>query len=159
MDLGAIVLCGGQSRRMGRPKAWLPFGPEVLLQRVVRLVGEAVGPIVVVAGPGQDLPGLPAAVRVVRDGLGGRGPLHGMAAGLDAMDEGVTFVYTTATDVPFLVPRWIARLADLIGDADLAIPRADGHLQPLASVYRRETTLPAVRAALPERADSAPPTS
>jgi len=32
MTLGAVVLCGGQSRRMGRPKAWLPFGPELLLQ-------------------------------------------------------------------------------------------------------------------------------
>ena len=43
MDLGAIVLCGGRSRRMGGPKAWLPFGPERLLQRVVRLAGKAVG--------------------------------------------------------------------------------------------------------------------
>ena len=59
-DVGAIVLCGGMSRRMGRPKAWLPFGPdEVMLQRVVRLVREVVGPVVVVAAPEQELPMLP----------------------------------------------------------------------------------------------------
>ena len=61
MELGAVVLCGGQSRRMGQPKAWLQFGPERLLQRVVRLVGSGIGdgPIVVVAAPGQDCPPLP----------------------------------------------------------------------------------------------------
>ena len=75
MDVGAIVLCGGESRRMGRPKAWLPFGPERLLQRVVRIVGEAAGPVVVVAAAGQDLPTLPAGVAVVFDEVSGRGPL------------------------------------------------------------------------------------
>src|SRR5438045_3266596 len=43
---GAVVLCGGRSRRMGRPKAWLPFGDEALLQRVVRRVGAAARPVV-----------------------------------------------------------------------------------------------------------------
>ena len=65
MNLGAVVLCGGESRRMGRPKAWLPFGPELMLQRVVRLVGTVARPIVVVAAPGQDLPELPAGVSIV----------------------------------------------------------------------------------------------
>ena len=37
---GGIVLCGGQSSRMGRPKAWLPFGDELMLPRVVRLLGD-----------------------------------------------------------------------------------------------------------------------
>ena len=56
MRSGAVVLCGGESRRMGRPKAWLEFGKEVMLERVVRLVSTVAWPIVVVAAPGQDLP-------------------------------------------------------------------------------------------------------
>ena len=76
MRTGGIVLCGGQSRRMGRPKAWLPFGPERLLQRVVRLVSTAADPVAVVAAPGQDLPELPRSVVVARDPVSGRGPLH-----------------------------------------------------------------------------------
>ena len=28
--VGGIVLCGGQSTRMGRPKAWLPFAGELM---------------------------------------------------------------------------------------------------------------------------------
>jgi molybdenum cofactor guanylyltransferase len=148
MNLGAIVVCGGRSSRMGRPKAWLPFGLERMLQRVVRLVGTVAAPIVVVAAPGQDLPELPSTVLVVRDAVEGRGPLQGLSAGLGAMGEDVTFAYATATDVPFLKPAWIGRLAELIGDDDLAIPEAEGFLQPLSALYRRSTVLPAIRALL-----------
>jgi len=141
--VGAVILCGGESRRMGQPKAWLPFGPERMLQRVVRLVSTVTGPIVVVAAPGQELPALPAAVLVARDPLRGRGPLQGLAAGLAALPDEVELAYATATDVPFLQPAWIDRLVALIGDHDLAIPRCDGFLHPLAALYRRASVLPA----------------
>ena len=67
MNTGGIILCGGKSTRMGSPKAWLPFGPETMLQRVVRLLGTVVSPIVAVAAPEQSLPELPAEVIVTRD--------------------------------------------------------------------------------------------
>jgi molybdopterin-guanine dinucleotide biosynthesis protein A len=135
---------------MGRPKAWLPFGPELMLQRVVRLVGQAAGPVVVVAAPGQDLPELPPGVAVVRDPVSDRGPLQGLAAGLAALPESVELVYATATDVPFLRPAWVARLVELIGDHDLAIPEIGGFLHPLAALYRRATILPAIESLLRE---------
>ncbi|WP_435010073.1 molybdenum cofactor guanylyltransferase [Tundrisphaera lichenicola] len=147
---GAVVLCGGLSRRMGRPKAWLPFGPEFMLQRVVRLVAEAAGPVVVVAAPGQDLPELPRGVAVVRDPVSDRGPLQGLAAGLSALPESVELAYASGTDVPFLQPLWISRLVDLIGDHDLAIPEIGGFLHPLAALYRRATVLPAIQSLLSE---------
>jgi molybdopterin-guanine dinucleotide biosynthesis protein A len=148
--LGAVVLCGGQSRRMGQPKAWLPFGPERLLPRVVRLVGQAVGPVVVVAAPDQELPPLPESVSVARDPVAHRGPLQGLAAGLAALPDSVELAYATATDVPFLEPAWVLRLADLIGPADLAIPHIDGYHHPLAALYRPSAVLPAVTTLLRE---------
>ena len=144
MTVGAIILCGGHSRRMGRPKAWLPFGEETLLQRMVRVVGTAASPIVVVAAPGQELPPLPPGVIVARDPIEGRGPLQGLAAGLEALPEAVDLAFASSTDAPFLRPAWIARLVELIGDHDLAIPVAGGYPQPLAALYRRATVLPAV---------------
>jgi molybdopterin-guanine dinucleotide biosynthesis protein A len=145
----AIVLCGGASKRMGRPKAWLPFGAsEVLLQRAVRLIGEAAGPVVVVAAPEQELPTLPAGVLLVRDPVSHRGPLQGLASGLAAIPEGTEFVYASGTDVPFFKPAWVARLVELIGDHDLAIPHVDGFHHPLAALYRRATILPAVQSLL-----------
>lgn len=135
--LGAVVLCGGHSRRMGRPKAWLPFGDEVLLQRVVRRVAEAASPIVVVASPGQAVPDLPPAVRVVRDPVADRGPLQGIAAGLEALAGTCDDAFASSTDAPFVAPELIRRLAALRrgGALDAAVPRAGGHLHPLCAVY------------------------
>jgi molybdopterin-guanine dinucleotide biosynthesis protein A len=142
--LASVVLCGGESRRMGRSKAWLPFGPERMLPRVVRLVGSVGRSIVVVAAPDQELPELAADILVVRDPITGRGPLQGLAAGFAALADPVDLVYATATDVPFLEPRWIIRLAELIGDHDLAIPFIGEYYHPLAALYRKDAVLPVI---------------
>jgi molybdopterin-guanine dinucleotide biosynthesis protein A len=144
-DPAGIVLCGGKSSRMGRPKAWLPFGPnEVMLQRVVRLVGEAVSFIVVVAAPDQELPPLPDSVVIVRDEVAERGPLQGLSAGLSAVPQGIEFAYATSTDVPFLNPEWIRFLRQQIGTADIAMPFVGGYHQPLSALYRTSAVQPAI---------------
>jgi molybdopterin-guanine dinucleotide biosynthesis protein A len=133
-----IVLCGGQSSRMGKPKAWLPFVGEIMLPRVVRLLGEAVAPVVVVAAPGQDVPELPNGVTVVRDPERGRGPLQGLAAGLEALQGQAGAAYLSSCDVPFLHPAFVRRLIELLGDHTVCVPRVGGYLHPLAAVYRLE---------------------
>ena len=87
MRRGAIVLCGGKSTRMGLPKATMPFGDELMLTRVLRLLDPLVARIVVVAASGQELPPLPENVRLIRDRRPDRGPLEGLAAGLSAIRE------------------------------------------------------------------------
>jgi molybdopterin-guanine dinucleotide biosynthesis protein A len=136
MRVGGVILCGGESKRMGRPKAWLPFGDELTLPRVVRLLGEAVAPLVVVAAPGQDIPPLPADVTVVRDDEKGRGPLQGLAAGLRALDGRADAAYASSCDVPFLRPAFVRRVIDLLGDHHICVPRVGDYHHPLAAVYR-----------------------
>lgn len=121
---------------MGQPKAWLPFGNEVLLQRVVRLLSEVVSPIVVVAAPGQELPQLPPDVLVTRDEREAQGPIGGMAAGFAALRGQVDAVYVSACDVPLLKPDVVRLICDHLGDADIAIPVDGAFPQPLAAVYR-----------------------
>jgi molybdopterin-guanine dinucleotide biosynthesis protein A len=134
--VGGIILCGGLSRRMGHSKAWLPFGAETLLQRVVRLLGEAVTPLVVVAAPDQMLPGLPAGVDVARDEKEGRGPLQGLAAGLAALQGRADAAYVSGCDVPFLKPAFILRIIELLGEAAICVPKVGEYYHPLAAVYR-----------------------
>jgi len=144
MKVGGIVLCGGQSNRMGRAKAWLPFAGELMLPRVVRLMSEAVAPIWVVAAPEQDLPPLPAGVRVVRDEQRGRGPLQGLAAGLAALHEQADAAFASSCDVPFLRPAFVNRMIDLLGYNQICVPRVGEFHHSLAAVYRVEV-LPTVR--------------
>lgn|ERR1019366_6427604 len=136
--VGGIVLCGGQSTRMGRPKAWLPFGSELLLPRVVRLLSEAVSPIVVVAAPDQELPPLPDEVRIVRDAERGRGPLQGLAAGLAALQGDADAAYASSCDVPFLRPAFVRRVIELLGTERICVPRVGAYHHPLAAVYRMD---------------------
>jgi len=132
---------------MGSAKALLPFGPETMLQRMVRLLSTVVSPLVVVAAPAQPLPNLPASVTVTRDEQEGRGPLEGLRAGLKALPGGVEIAYVTSCDVPLLVPGFVQRMVDLLGDHDIAVMEIDGFPHPLSAVYRRRT-LPHVEALL-----------
>jgi molybdopterin-guanine dinucleotide biosynthesis protein A len=128
---------------MGTSKALLPFGPETMLQRVVRLLGTVVSPIVVVTAPGQELPALPADVIVTRDEREGRGPLEGLRAGLKALPANVDAAYVTSCDVPLLVPGFVTEMLELANGFDVAVMEIDGFPHPLSAIYRR-LTLPHV---------------
>jgi molybdopterin-guanine dinucleotide biosynthesis protein A len=134
---------------MGRPKAWLPFGGEIMLARVVRLLRQTASQVVVVAAPEQDVPPLPEDVRIVRDEERGRGPLQGLAAGLSALAGVADCAYLTACDVPFLQPTFVRRLVELLGNHRICVPRVGDFHHPLAAVYRLDV-LPVVNRLLAE---------
>jgi len=137
MNAGAIVLCGGKSTRMGASKALLPFGPETMLQRVVRLLGRVVSPIVVVAAPDQPLPELPPQVIVTRDEREGRGPLEGLRAGLKSLPSTIDGAYVTSCDVPLLEGAFVREMLAFANGYDIAVMEIDGFPHPLSAVYRR----------------------
>ncbi|HTI44214.1 MAG TPA: molybdenum cofactor guanylyltransferase [Vicinamibacterales bacterium] len=146
---GAIVLCGGKSTRMGTPKALLPFGPETMLQRVVRILRGVVSPIVIVGAADQMLPPLDADVIITRDERGERGPLEGLRAGLKALPADVDCAYVTSCDVPLLEPGFVRQMIDFTRGYDVAVVEIDGFAHPLSAVYRR-TVLPYVEELLAE---------
>jgi len=139
MAEAGIVLCGGKSTRMGSSKALLPFGSETMLQRVVRLLGEVVSPMVVVAAVDQEMPALPRDVIIARDEREARGPLEGLRAGLKALPTDVERAYVTSCDVPLLIPNFVRQMLDLSRGYDVAVMEIDGFTHPLSAVYRRAT--------------------
>jgi molybdopterin-guanine dinucleotide biosynthesis protein A len=124
---------------MGRDKACLPFGPELMLQRVVRLVSQVVDPnsVVVVAAAQQVVPPLSNSIKLARDAYPERGPLEGLAAGLRALGETADAIYATSCDVPLLVPGFVEFLFQELGEYWIAVPQDDRYQHPLAAVYRR----------------------
>jgi molybdenum cofactor guanylyltransferase len=133
-----IVLAGGRSSRMGTPKAALEWHGSTLLRRVTGVLARVVdGPVVVVRAPGQPLPALPAEVEVVDDPQEGLGPLQGLATGLAATAPRAGVAFVCSTDLPFLHPAFVRRvLRSADGTADVSLPVAGGHPQPLAAAYR-----------------------
>ena len=135
-QVAGIVLCGGHSRRMGYSKSLLPFGDETMLQRVLRLLGPVVDPLVVVAARNQELPDLPSPVQVTWDEAPDQGPLQGICAGLAALDGLAEAAYITSCDVPLLIPAFVEALIDALGNHEIAVPVDSRFHHPLAAVYR-----------------------
>jgi molybdopterin-guanine dinucleotide biosynthesis protein A len=147
MRTAGVILVGGQSKRMGRSKAELPFGPETMLERIVELVQPAVDRVLIVAGVGQELPAIPSKTRLVRDEVYDRGPLGGLAAALTSVADDAEAVFVTACDSPFLKAGLATRLFELLGSHSISIPWTGDRLHPLTAVYRC-TILPTVRSQL-----------
>jgi molybdopterin-guanine dinucleotide biosynthesis protein A len=137
-DSAAIVLAGGRSSRMGSPKATLDWHGSTLLRRVTGIAGRVVtGPVVVVSAPGQSLPELAPSVEVVTDAREGRGPLQGLAAGLEAIGDRAQSAYVSSTDVPLLHPAFVQHVLRRLGDdVDVVLPEIGGYRQPLSAAYR-----------------------
>jgi molybdenum cofactor guanylyltransferase len=138
---GALILCGGGSRRMGRDKASLPFGAETMLARMMRLVAEVVPRehIVLVASAEQELPALPWEATVLRDRVADRGPLPALIDGLASFEGRASVVFVVSCDAPLLQPALVERLFQLLAseaEAEAVVPADGERLQPLLAVYR-----------------------
>jgi molybdopterin-guanine dinucleotide biosynthesis protein A len=149
MRRGAIILCGGQSSRMGRDKASLPFHGEPMLERVIRLVSEVIETdrIVCVASADQSLPSIAETVQVARDRTPNLGPLEGLAVGLAALEGDAQAAFVTSCDVPLLVPAFVERMFEFLGDDQITAPHDGEKFHPLSAVYRVDV-LPSVEALL-----------
>jgi molybdopterin-guanine dinucleotide biosynthesis protein A len=134
-ELSGFVLAGGASRRMGCDKARLPFGPESLVDRQVRLLS-ALCRSVAIIGPRDRFDG--TRIQVYEDEISGKGPLGGIHAGLrKARTEFSLFL---GCDMPLMEERFLRYLFEqaLASRAltTLAPPWAAGRY-PLCAVLRR----------------------
>lgn len=139
-SFAAILLAGGQSRRMGRDKALLPFGSEAVSERLYGILSACASEVVVVRDPRRGFP-VPGA-RLVGDRHPGRGPLEAIATGLEAI--ACERAVVVACDMPFVDREIIERLTRIDPEAALVIPRTERGLEPLLAVYARPLA-PAMR--------------
>src|SRR5438445_4684548 len=103
-----LILAGGKSSRMGRPKAWLPFHGQPMLARVLDRLAPLFEERVVVRAPEQDLPEVDA--RFVEDEEPGMGPVAGLAVGLGAVTRPLAFA--VSCDAPFVDTKIVAHLVE-----------------------------------------------
>ena len=147
---GAIVLAGGSSTRMGRPKAFVPVAGVPLIVLVVRVAAQIADEVVVVTKPPQ-VQEIRELVRetayVVADVQEEQSPLVGFASGAAALKTEYTAFL--GCDLPFLSPEILDLLFEAAFDVDAVIPRwPDGKIEPMEAVYHRERAATAALAAL-----------
>ena len=133
MIFAGAVLAGGKSSRMGRNKALLRIDGEPLWQRQMRVLKAAgARPVFLVQAPRQH-----ALTRgVLRDTMGGAGPLAGLHAALAQCGHG--HIAVLAVDLPFIDQAWFARLAKLCATGVGGVTRTRKGYEPLAAIYPRE---------------------
>lgn len=128
-DCTALILAGGDSRRMGQDKAALVLDGKTLLESVTATM-QAVFPKVVVS-----VRQLRAEVDVpqVCDEQVASGPLAGLAAGMEG--AATPWIFAVACDMPFIKPAVIEYLAGQRVDCQAVVPMVHGYPQPLAAFY------------------------
>ena len=144
MDATLLVLAGGQSRRMGRPKPWIEVGNSVLLRYVMERLAPAFSELMVSFNEPEQMEQL-VPYRVVFDRKRNAGPLAGLEAGLLAAHHQVLFA--VACDMPYVEPATAEVAVAAARNCDAAIPRHEGLFEPVCGAYRK-TALPAIERAL-----------
>jgi molybdopterin-guanine dinucleotide biosynthesis protein A len=144
----AIVLAGGRSSRMGRPKMALKIGSHSLLAHTTMALLSCCREVLIIAAPTDAADGVKEAlaelrhlpaIRILHDTHAYQGPLPGIMTGLSEARGALAFV--AAGDTPFLAPALISGLLkELENDpqTNALIPRVARCLQPLTAVYRTE---------------------
>ena len=128
--VGAIMLAGGQSSRLGFDKALLRVNGVPLVQWLPEQLASLFSTVAVVVDRPQRFA---TPFPQVTDTMSNCGPLAGIAAGLQATAAPATFV--CACDMPLLRPALLRLLCSLLARHDLVIPQRDGRLEPLCAVY------------------------
>jgi molybdopterin-guanine dinucleotide biosynthesis protein A len=128
-DCTALILAGGESRRMGQDKASLLLGERTLLQSVLATLQPLFAEVIVsVRQPRHEID-LP---QVCDDPLH-TGPLAGLVAGLERVNT--PWLFALACDMPFITPAVIEYLAQQCAECQAVVPMVSGYPQPLAAFY------------------------
>jgi molybdenum cofactor guanylyltransferase len=135
MNITAVLLAGGESRRMGRDKATLLFHDKPLWQIQVELL-QKLAPVEIFVSARTDPSWRPADVQFIADDPPSRGPVSGIAASLAQMHT--THLLALAIDMPFISEEYLEFLCDQIEPGTGVVPTIDSRAEPLAAIYPRE---------------------
>jgi molybdopterin-guanine dinucleotide biosynthesis protein A len=141
MQSSGFVLAGGASKRMGQPKALLPYRGTTLVEHVAKIAADATGSVALIGDPGSlGHLGLP----VFPDELPSYGPASGIYTALRVTDTDWNLV--VACDMPAVTGdllRMLLLRAETAERDCVAATGPYGQPEPLCAVYHRRC-LPAL---------------
>jgi molybdenum cofactor guanylyltransferase len=135
MKISAVLLAGGESRRMGKDKATLLFCGKPLWQIQLEMLRKF-EPTEIFVSARTDPVWRPADVQFVADDPPSRGPLSGLAVSLAQMHTNHLLVL--AIDMPFVTEKYLRFLCSQIKSGRGVIAKIDDRFEPLAAIYPQE---------------------
>lgn len=134
MNVSAVILAGGESRRMGCDKAWVELDGRPLLEHAMEKVRRLGVEEVFISGrPGMDDAGLKCPVLL--DLKPGSGPLGGIERALHTSSS--PWVLVLAVDLPHMTTMFLRKLVASCDRLTGVVPRLNDRLEPLAAIYPR----------------------
>lgn len=126
MKASAVILAAGESRRMGRAKAYLPFRHGTFLSSIAATLEQYCSPVVAVFGfdAQKMMAEAPPSVRPVANLHYQRGMLTSLQTGLHALPKNCDTVIFTLVDHPAIAPATVELLLTVAGP--IVIPRYGG---------------------------------
>lgn len=147
--VSVVIQAGGESRRMGRSKATVPFAGRPLICRIVERLAPVADELIITTNEAPNLEFLhemypDLGIRLVPDAYNERGALPGMYTALSAARN--PYVAVVACDMVFASARLVVAeaLAMHESGADVVTPHNKHGFEPLHAMYRRDTCAPVV---------------
>ncbi|MBS2006161.1 MAG: molybdenum cofactor guanylyltransferase [Cyanobacteria bacterium SZAS TMP-1] len=138
LPVTALVLCGGKSKRMGRPKAFLPYNGTTMINHILTVVADLFSETFIVANEPESYEDL--EVDVVKDILPYRGPLGGILSGLLVSQYSHAFVI--ACDMPLVSAKLVRDLVLQRHQHDVIVAAHEDGIEPLLGVYSKNCIKP-----------------
>jgi molybdenum cofactor guanylyltransferase len=134
-NISAVVLAGGESRRMGTDKATALFRGKPLWQIQIETLRN-LKPVEILVSARSDPAWRPHDVLFAADIPPSRGPLSGLAASIERIST--SHLLALAIDMPKMTGTYLKFLYAQIEPGCGVVPKIDNRAEPLAAIYPRE---------------------
>ncbi len=148
-----VIQAGGESRRMGRSKATVPFAGRPLICRLVERLSPAADELIITTNEAENLGFLSEEfpdmdIRLEKDVFDYRGALPGLYTALRAARN--PFVAAVACDMVFASARLVVAESIAMAEtgADVVVPVTAHGYEPFHAMYRRDRCIEATRRAI-----------
>lgn len=135
MSISAVLLAGGESRRMGRDKATLQWCGRPLWEWQIEKL-RTLQPERILLSTRSDAFWRADDVDLILDNPPSRGPLSGLAGAIAALTSDHLLVL--AIDMPFMTTEHLRLLCNLATEGRGVVPTIDGNAEPLCAIYPSE---------------------
>ena len=132
--VSAIILAGGQSRRMHREKSLLSVNGRTLIETVLTQIDPHFSEIIISVDAKEKFAFL--NLPIIEDEMPGQGPLMAIMSALRVSAHAISFIL--ACDIPFIHIPFMQEILSLAQTHDIVVPRyRDGKFEPLFATYNR----------------------